>query len=167
MKCRYFPILTLSSLISFAACERKVIVIEKPSPEPVSEPIARTKTLETSRLGAAIDDFEREPTAANKAEVNKAFAKLDGEIAELQEYIAKHDGDDRAKAAAKLENMQSYRGAETTRFASAQAKSGLGIRGPADARTGAEKVEDSTKKVGNGIEDAAKKAGDAVKDAVR
>jgi hypothetical protein len=37
---------------------------------------------------------------------------------------------------------------------------------PADARTGADKVEDTAQKVGRSIEDAAKKTGDSIKDAL-
>jgi len=157
------PALALSILFSGASCERKVVVVEVPAATPIPEPVSRTKTLETGRLGSAIDEYERQPTAVHSAEVDKAFADLDGELAELREYIAKHDGEEQAKAAAKLANMQNYRAEEKVRFTAAQAKGSVGIREP-DARTGAEKVGDSARKVGNGIEDAAKKAGDAIKD---
>jgi len=99
------PALALSILFSGASCERKVVVVEVPAATPIPEPVSRTKTLETGRLGSAIDEYERQPTAVHSAEVDKAFADLDGELAELREYIAKHDGEEQAKAAAKLANM--------------------------------------------------------------
>ena len=99
--------------------------------------------------------------------MKKSLAELDGEIAELQEYVTKHDGDERAKAASKLENLQRYLAAETMRFTAAQAKGAVSGREPADGRSGADKAEDSAKKVGNTIENAAEKTGDAIKDAVR
>ncbi len=166
MKHPLVPILAISSLLGLAACDRQVVVVEKPS-TPIPEPVAQTKTLETSRLGETVDLFEREPTAGNSAAVKKALAELDGEIAELQEYVATHDGDKRVKAAGKLKNLESYRAAETLRFTAAQAKAPLSNREPVDTRSGAEKAEDSAKKVGNSIEDAARKTGDAIKDAVR
>ncbi len=170
MKNHFLPCVALASCLAITGCERKVIVVERAPATPVApipKPVTATKTLETSRLRAAIDVFERDPSAGNQASVKKALAELDGEIAELQEYVAKHDGDARAEAAAKLQNLQTYRAAETVRFTAAQAKGAVGIREPADARTGADKVEDSAKKVGNTIEDAARKTGDAIKDVVR
>jgi hypothetical protein len=154
------------SLLTLAACERKTIVIEVPPATPMPEPVSRTETMETHRLDAAVDAFDRNPTAENLADAKKAFAKLDGEIAELEAYVAKHTGSERAEAAAKLHNLTAYRTAETARFTAAQAKAPLTRTAP-DSRTGAEKVEDSARRAGNAIEDAAKNVGDAVKDAVR
>ena len=162
-----FQSLAFVSCVVLASCDRQVVIVEKVPATPVPIPTTSTKTRETSRLGEAINVFERDPSAANQAAVKKALADLDGEIAELQEYIAKHDGSQRAEAAAKLQNLQSYRAAETVRFTAAQAKGALGIREPADARTGADKAGDTAKKVGNTIEDAARKTGDAIKDVVR
>lgn len=153
-------------LLTIAACERKIVVIEVPPATPAAEPVAKTKTLETARLGEAVDAYERNPTAENMADAKKAFAKLDGEIAELEAYIAKHSGSERAEAPAKHQNLTAYRTAETARFTTAQAKAPLTRTAP-EAPTGAEKVENSARRVGNAIEDAAKDVGDAVKDAVR
>jgi hypothetical protein len=165
MKLHLLPILSLGTLLAMTACDRQVVVLEKSTPAP--DPVAQTKTLETSRLGAAVDDYERESSAVNSAAAKKAFAELDGEIAELQEYIPKHSGDERAKAATKLENLQSYRAAQALRFSAAQAKAGLSDRGAVDARSGAEKAEDTARKVGDRIEDAAKKTGDSIEDAAK
>jgi hypothetical protein len=52
----------------------------------MAEPVAKTKTLETSRLGAAVDSYEREPSAANHADVKKALADLDGESRNLKRW---------------------------------------------------------------------------------
>jgi len=147
-------------------CERKIVVVEPPIP-PAEKPASKTKTLETSRLGAAVDSYERNSSAANHAAVKKALADLDGEIAELEELVAKRTGEGRAEAAAKLKNLQTYRAAEVMRFTTAQAKAPLSPAEPADARSGAQKIEDTAKDVGKSIEDAARKTGDAVKDAVR
>lgn len=156
-------------MLASVGCERKTVVIEVPPPTPMAEPVAKTKTLETSRLAGAIDAYETRPGAENSADVKKAFAKLDGEIAELEAYVAKHEGTERAEAAAKLKNMQEYRAAETARFTAVQAKSALSApaSSPVDDRSGAEKAGDAARKAGHEIEDAAKKTGDAIKDAVR
>lgn len=163
---------TLSSLALVAAlallgCERKTVIVEVAPATPVAEPIAKTKTLETSRLGAAVDAYERRPSEETHADVKKALADLDGEIAELEGLVAKRTGDSHEEAAVKLRNLQTYRTAETARFAAAQAKAVVGVRPSVDARSGADKIEDRAKRVGNSIEDAARKAGDAIKDAVR
>ena len=163
--------LILSSLaaaaVTLLGCERKTVVGEIPSTPPLAEPVAKTKTLETSRLGAAVDRYERRPSDENHADVKKALADLDGEIAELEALVAKRTGNSREEAAVKLKNLQTYRAAETARFTAAQAGAPLGTRPAASARTGADKIEDGAKRVGNTIEDAAKKTGDAIKDAVR
>lgn len=158
-----------TSILTLVACERKTVVIEIPpaTPIPLAEPVARTKTMETARLGEAVDAYQRNPTAENLADAKKAFAKLDGEIAELEAYVAKHSGSERAEAAAKRQNLTAYRTTETARLTAAQAKAPLTPTTPADGRTGAEKLEDSARRVGNTVEGAAKTAGDAIKDAVR
>jgi hypothetical protein len=166
MKLSLLPILASISILGSAACHREIVVTETVPATPIPEPVAKTKTLETSRLGTAIDDYEREPSAAHNAEVKKTLARLDEEIAKLQEYIAKHDGDARAKAAAKLENMQSYRTAEMVRFTAAQAKGAVDAPKSADDRTGADKATDTARKVGNEIQETGRKTGEAIKDAV-
>ena len=154
-------------LLCTLGCERKTVVIEVPPATPLADPVARTKTMETSRLGAAVDSYEREPSATNHADVKKALADLDGEIAELEALVAKRSGGEREEAALKLRNLQTYRAGEVARFTAAQAKAPLSPAAPRDGRTGAEKVEDAAQRVGNTVEDAARKTGDAIKDAVR
>jgi len=165
---RLLSILTVAAAVSFVGCERKTIVIEVPTTPVPEHPESKTKTLETARLGGAIDAYAQAPNAQNDAAVQKALAELDGEIAELKELVAKRSGESQAEAEAKLRNLQQYRTTETVRFAALQAKAGVTPSvPPVDARSGGEKVEDTARKVGNTIEDAAKKVGDTVKDAVR
>lgn len=166
---KFSKALLIIFLGSFATlgCERKTVVIELPPATPIPEPVARTKTRETSRLGAAVDAYERQSTAGNLADVKKALADLDGEIAELEGLVAKRSGGEREEAAVKLRNLQAYRAAEITRLNAAQVKAPLTPPPSADGRSGAEKVEDTAKRVGNSIEDAARRTGDAIKDAAR
>lgn len=104
-------------LSGFAGCNRRS---ENPPPPP-EPPVPQTKTLETSRLGTAIDLYERSATAENHADVKKAFAELDGEIAELEALVAQRSGGEREEAAVKLKNLQTYRAKETLRFTAAEA----------------------------------------------
>lgn len=68
---------------TLAGCDRKLTTVIVEPGTPIPEPVAKTRTAETSRLGDTIDRYEKEPTAANNAAVRKALADLDGEIAEL------------------------------------------------------------------------------------
>lgn len=163
MKPCFLPAIAAVFAVTLQGCERVEVVPATPIPEPV----AKTRTLETSRLGAAVDSYERNPRGVTLAEVKKALADLDGEIAELEALVAKRSGGERDEAAAKLRNLQAYRAAETARFTVAQAGATVGVPPVGDARSGAQKVEDGAKRVGNTIDDAAKRAGDAIKDAVR
>lgn len=161
--------LTFSTALAVLACERKTIVVEipAPTPTPILEPVAKTKTLETSRLGTAVDTYLRTPSAENSADVKKAVADLDGEIAELETHVANGTGGERGEAAAKLKNLRAFRTAEVARFTAGQVVTPLTPPVSGDARTGAEKVEDAAKRTGKTIENAAEKVGDAIKDVVR
>jgi hypothetical protein len=151
-----------TSLLAMTACEKRtVVVVEKPP----GEPIAQTKTLETSGLKASIDAYEQAPTAERAADVRKAFAELDGEIAELQGHVAKETGSEQAEAAQKLANLSAYRAAEAKRFEQAGGSRPTGI--VVDPRPGVEKVEVAARKTGEALKDAAKETRDAIKDAVR
>lgn len=124
--------------------------------------------METSRLGDALDAYQRSPSAENQAAVRKAMADLDGEIAELQTYIANHEGSARDVAASKLQNLQSYRNGQAVRFAMVQGQAAVAGGGPAaDARSAADKMEGSIEKAGQKVEDAAQKAGEHVEDAAK
>lgn len=161
------PLLSVSLLL-FTACERKPAVVVTVPTTPLPEPVPKTRTFETARLGAAIDQFERDPSASRQADVKKAMAELDGEIAELEELVAKRTGGERDEAALKLKNLQSYRTAEAARFATAQAKAPIvPTTTTVDPRSGADKVDDAAKRAGHSVEKAVRDVGDALKDAVR
>lgn len=161
--------LTAGFALALVACERKVVIVERPH----TEPIAEITTFETMGLKNSIDAYEKQPTDENAAGVRKAFAKLDGEIAELEGHVAKKTGEPRAEAAAKLVDLTRYRSEEKARFTRAQVAAGV-----LDARTAADQVEDAArntgdalknaaKELGNAIEEVGKKAGDAIKDVGR
>lgn len=171
----------MTAALTLTACERppsdvpdKTLEISAEIPRPASD----LKTLETSRLGNAIDTYSREATPSNRADVEKAFADLNGEIAELQERAAITTGSDRDEALAKARSLTAFKHAEELRFAAVRALPNGDTLPPADTRTGAQKIEDGAKDAADTIEDAAKdtadaigdameKAGDTLKDAVR
>jgi hypothetical protein len=158
-----------TAALTFAACDRPAPTAALPaSSTPVPEPVAKTKTLETELLGRAVDTYESAPNAANAAAVDKATAKLDGEIAELQERVAKK-GDPEAEMKAK--NLKSYRESEVVRFNVAKAKAAIGVGSPApaapDGRTGADKMRDSAEKAADKVETGAQKAADAIRNVVK
>lgn len=156
------PTIVAISLSVMTACEKRtVVVVEKPS----GEPEAQTKTLETSGLKTAIDAYEQSPTPERAADVRKAFAELDGEIAELQGHVAKKSGTEQAEAAQILANLSAYRAAEAKRFEKAGGPNPQVI--VIDPRPGVEKVEDAARRTGEALKDAAKETRDAIKDAVR
>jgi hypothetical protein len=132
-----------------------------------AEPVAKTTTFETARLGAAIETFEKAPTEENQSSVRLAFAKLDSEIAELQDRVVKTNGSDRAEAASKLNNLQRYRDGEMNRFTKAQEATTSVVNPPADSRSAAQKVEDTTEKAGEKVEEGARKVGDTLENAAR
>jgi hypothetical protein len=167
MKAQLLPAFLVTIALAHSGCERKPVVVELPPATPVVEVVPKTKTLETMKLGMAVDNYEREPTTEHAADVKKALADLDGEIAELEALVAKRTGTEREEAAAKLRNLQAYRTAELARFTLAQAKPGAVVPEPRDGRTGAEKVEDAARRTGEAVGDAARKTGDAVEDAAR
>ena len=167
MKVRTLAVCAVAGALATMGCERKTVGVEGTPLTPVVDPSAQTRTLETSRLGAAVDAYERQPGAENHAAVKLALADLDGEIAELEALVARRSGGEREEAAVKLQNLQTYRAGEVARFTVAQARAPLAPPAPRDGRTGADKVEDAARRVGNSVEDAARKTGDAIKDAGR
>ncbi len=167
MNLRTLSALTFATAVALVGCDRKTFVVQLDPLTPLPEPIAKTKTLETSRLGTTVDAYLRAPDAENHAAVKRALADLDGEIAELEALVAKRSGGPREEAAVKLRNLQAYRTAEMARFMAGQAVAPLAAPAPTDARTGAEKVEDAAQRTGKSIENAARKTGDAIKDVVR
>jgi len=129
------------------------------------DPVSQTTPFERTRLGAAIDTFEKTASVDNQSSVKLDFAEVDVDIANLVDRVVKTDGSDRAEAAARLNNLQTYHDAEMTRFTNDQTAAGFDANSPADGRSGAQKVKDAAKKVGKTLEKAAKDTGDAIKDA--
>lgn len=117
------------------------------------KPAPATSNVETTRLGSAIDAYISNPGAAQAATVDKAFAELDGEIAELNERLATDSGEDRSEAKSKADNLRVYRDKEHARYMGAQAR----------VKTNA--VKEEVKDFGDKVEAGARKAGDAVRDA--
>jgi len=135
-----------SLLVLFSACE------EKP-PQAVEKPTPQTTNLETSRLGSAIDTYARTPSAENAADVDRAFAELGGEIAELDQQVTKVSGAEATEARTKADNLRTYRDKERLRYTEVQ------------ARVQTEKIQSGARDVGDKIEDAARKTGEGIKDA--
>jgi predicted amino acid racemase len=129
-------------IAGFSACEKKPQVVEKPT--------ASLSTVETNRVGSAVDAYIASPTEAQAANVERAFSELDSEIAELDQRVSQSSGDEREEARTKSAQLQSYRDKEKARFTEARVRS---------------KVETETSSAGSKIEAAAEKIGDSVKDA--
>ena len=136
-------------------------------PVPSVEPVAITETFETDRLGVAIDAYEKAPTAENQSSVNLAFAKLDVEIAKLEDRVVKTDGAGRAEATSKLNNMQNYRKDEVLRFTKDQNGQTQNANPPVDSRSGTQKVKDTAVMVGDKVENGAKDVGSTLKNAAK
>lgn len=147
---RTLPFFALSaSVILFAACEKKPQVVEKPTPS--------LTNIETTRLGVAIDAYVANPSETQSASVDKAFAELDGEIAELDLRVTKTTGAEREEAQTKAAQLHTYRDKEMARFTEAKAR--------AKTNAAAKDTETKVEKAGDAIKDGAKEVGDAVKDA--
>jgi hypothetical protein len=149
--------------LAMTACQRKPAAEDAPAAP--ATPSAKTTTFETGRLGAAIDNYASSPTEQNRASVNLALAELDSEIAELEDAKLTLIGDRRAEVAAKAENLQSYRGDESARFAKVQAGAVFDATPAPDSRSGAQKLEDTAVKVGDKVQEGAQKVGQSLEDA--
>lgn len=140
----------------FAACDRKPIA---------EKPVATTANLETARLGEAIDLYISHPTAEQAATVDKSFAELDGEIAELGQRVSQASGAERDEAQAKATNLKTYRAKEQIRFTEAKARAQTQAATDGTKAAG-EKIEEGVKKAGEGVKDAAEAVKDGVDHAV-
>jgi len=166
-------ILILACAIALSACEKKADYPVIVPPEPV--PHSDTKTFETTRLKMAITAYETSPNTENEADVKKAFAELDGEIAELEGHVSKKTGEARAEAAKKLTDLGTYRAQETVRFESARVKAAMTVPKPVnheetakdDLKDAGEEIKEAADKVGNSVEKGVRNVGDAIKDATR
>jgi hypothetical protein len=167
----HFLIFTAAGAVSIAGCGRETSVVVVPRSsieEPVAvDPDPKTRTRETHKLGQAIDQYAAHPSAEGGAEVRKRFASLDGEVAELELFVAKSKGAEREEATAKLHNLQSYRASEAIRFTNLTGPSSLPASSETQvpARTGVEKVEQKARDIGDTLEAGAKKAGETIKEA--
>lgn len=149
---KFTTLLTVGgSLVLFlSACEKKPQVVEKPT--------SATSTFETARLGTAIDAYIASPGETTAANVQKAFAEIDGEIAELDQRVATGTAGESAEAKVKADNLRAYRDKEKLRYTEAQAR--------AKTNAAAEKSESTAEKVGDGVKDAAEAVKDGVNNAV-
>lgn len=156
-------IFALAAALAVTGCDRHPEKAHSAGAADAGAPIPNTKTPETRKLATTINVFERTPNAETSAQVKKAFADLESEIAELQVDVAKSSGGPREEAAAKQRNLESYRDAEQLRFAKAQAAAGFSDQPVADTPVG-DAVDDKARRAGEAIGDAARKAGSAIKE---
>ena len=138
--------------LTFAACDQR-------SPEVIEKPAAETSNFETTKLGLTIDAYIAGPSDAKAADVDRAFAELDLEIAELNQRIARSTGAEAAEAKAKEDNLRTYRDREMLRWTEARARAAGNEVGSA-AREIGENAEDAARKVGEGVKDAIDRATD-------
>ena len=162
--------ITVAAVLA-AGCNRQPRVIVEVAPSaPTPLPVARTVTFETRALGREIDTFEQTPSTVQRARVQKAFAEIDGEIAELVEHVAKKTGDARAEAARKLADLRAYREGEQVRFARLEVQKPFRAEEPGAPTRGdgtAEKIGEKIDRTANKIEDKIRDAADVVRDKTR
>lgn len=141
-----------------AGCERKpTVVVEAPLPNPPAARRVSLDNFDAHDLRKEINLFAERPTDVQAARVQKAFAEVDGEIAETMERAAKRSGEDRANANVKLADLRAFREAEHSRFNRVQASTPV-IAEPRESvgeRVG-EKVDDAARGVGRALQDVGK-----------
>lgn len=120
---------TLSLFLALAGsglvgCQRQEPTKEASTPQPSGQTEDK-KEQEPSRLAEAIDAYTQAQNPENDAAVRKAMAQVDGEMAELEDLVAKRHGRDREKVAARMRKLEAYRSEQITRFAAVQAGSAL------------------------------------------
>lgn len=157
MKAICLPALTIATIVGLSACEKKPQVVEKP--------VAETQNFETGKLGTTIDAYISSPTATNAAAVERAFADLDGEIAELDQRLAQNPGSDTAETQRKAGELRTYRDKEKLRYTEALARA-KAAQARESAQGANESVKDAAEKVGEGVKDAAESVKDGVENAV-
>lgn len=147
-------------LVFIASCERKAETTTAVPTVEAQPPVARTSTAETDELRDAIDRFIVAPTTEGAAEVQRSFAELDLEIAELQEDVVKEDDtQEKAEAEVKRRNLVQYRDAERKRFTEAQVTAGVPVLEP--------KKEDLGHEIKEELKDTGEKIKDTLEDVVR
>lgn len=166
MRSKFLLLPALALALAAASCE------EKPGGgTTLAKPEARTATRETDAVGKAIDLYEQDPSAANKAAADKALADLDGEIAELDAQIAKSTGGEKSEAELKRNNLRDYRAAQAARLTAFKAKAAVATPSAERVNNAGERVGDTiergAQKTGDALDNAGRKVGDAIKDATR
>lgn len=162
--------ITIAAALAAGCNRRPTVIIETAPPAPTPLPVARTVTFETRALGREIDTFEQTPSTVQQARVQKAFAEIDGEIAELVEHVATKSGDGRAEAARKLADLRGYREGERVRFDRLEVRKQFRAEEPAMPPRGdgtAEKIGEKIDRTANKIEDKLRDAADVVRDKAR
>ena len=156
MKMKHFPSLLAGTVLLFTSCERRSEIVQgKKVGEPVrAEPVSATTTFETTGVDRAIEAYRGNPTEQNGAAVDKAFAELDLEIAELKQKGATATGNEKIEADKKLADLQAYRAKQRANY--------IGEKAKAAAASAGEAIKNATEDAGRAIE----KAGDAIKKAV-
>jgi hypothetical protein len=157
MRLIYFSSVFIATVLLFTSCERRSeAVVETRVEEPIkAEPVSATSTFETAGLERALETYRANPTDQNKAAVDKAFAELDGEIAELKQKAAASTGNEKIETERKLADLQAYRDKQRVNYTGEKAEDAAASAGEA--------IKDATEDVGRAIE----KTGEAIKDAVK
>jgi hypothetical protein len=152
----YFSSVLAGMVLLFTSCERRSeTVAETRVEEPIkAEPASATSTFETAGLDRAIQAYRTNPTEQNKAAVDKAFAELDVEIAELKQKAVTSTGNEKTETERKLADLQAYRDKQRANYTGEKAKHAAASAGEA--------IKDATEDVGRAIE----KTGQAIKDAI-
>ena len=152
----HFCSVLAGTVLLFTSCERKSeTVVEARVEEPIkAEPVSATSTFETAGLDRAVAAYRTNPTEQNKAAVDKAFAELDAEIAELKEKAATATGNEKAEVERKLADLQAYRDKQRVNYTGEKAEDAAASAGEA--------IRDAAEDVGRAIE----KTGEAIKEAV-
>lgn len=127
MHLRTLPLFVAAGALCLGACGRKVPAAASTPTEvqDKAEHDGKPRTMETRRLATAVDAYAQAQNPENDAAVRKAMADVDAELAELEDLLAKRYGREREKIGHKLRRLEAYRSEQTTRFAEAQAGSGL------------------------------------------
>lgn len=143
MKFIQLPFVLGTALVVFTACDNA----PRPAAEKsAGEPVSGTRTFETAGLEQAITAYRSQPTEQNRAAVDKAFAELDGEIAELKQKAASASGDQKVEIERKLADLEAYRAKQHASYAGERAESA--------AESAKDAVKDAAKEVGGAIESA-------------
>ena len=156
MKMNHFPSILAGTVLLFASCERRSETVQETKvAEPTkAEPVSATTTFETTGLDRAIEAYRANPTEQNGAAVDKAFAELDIEIAELKQKGATATGNEKIDTDKKLSDLQAYRNKQRANY--------IGEKAKAAAASAGEAIKNATEDVGRAIE----KTGEAIKKAV-